>query len=165
MAFKTFNKTIPVIGSKESGSVVYSDAKITLTVVGINGYKIPAKITIKAGNKTFYDKVPVYSDGRKTYNLKGFTGGKITIGLQAGNACGEGETSVGNCSGRLTNPGEYGCELVQGRYYDAGGSCCCDSEGMTCPGAAGLVNPYDGWKIKDVHFSSTRESGYQSCKY
>ena len=167
MAFKTFNKKIPVIGSKESGSVVYSDAKITLTVVGINGYKIPAKITIKAGNKTFYDKVPVYSDGRKTYKLKGFTGGKITIGLQAGNACGEGMNANGLCIGRQISPGEEACKLIQGRYYDAGGSCGCDGAGLTCPDGStpGIVNPYDGWKIKDVNFSATKESGYQSCKY
>ena len=158
MGVKNFNKNITEIGE----GVEYSDASVTMTAYGIDEgmYHSQTKkptIYILVNGAKVAEKTAV--NGQNTLTLKNFKGGKISLGMSAGNYCGKGtgtSWSCGGCAHDETKPGGPGGLA----------SCCCGCPAV-CPDGYSLgsvVNPWDGWTVRNVKLKYTKKSGFQSCK-
>lgn len=160
--YKDFDKTIPRVSS--GSGVEYSNVTVTMQVCGIdwgNYYKLTRKpmIFIKVDGKDVASQEA--QNGLNTVVLENFEGGTVSLGMRAGNYCGENASDNWTCA--------WGGDRMPSRPGGPGGLGSCDNgQPAVCPDGYNLqnfINPYDGWTVWDVKLNYTKKSGYQSCTY
>ena len=123
--------------------IEYANAKLTLDVIGIQGDSMYIFKTKRPALSIDYPGYPAggwyeqAGNGTRTFDLPGFKGGTVVIGMSAGNYCGEGTTMSWTCSSSCGNR----CGSSNDPYRVTDGSrSCCQGCGPICPNATAEQN-------------------------